>query len=150
MDILGIDPNTKMPAYCIIDEKGKIIKYGKITLYPIKGWEWLIKRVDIVAIEGQFLGPSPHSLFKLSFCAGEISGLSKYFGKKVMIINPKTWQNKMLKVKFGAKRKEIKHISKVIASSLVNERINDSDIADAILIAEYARQKVNNEGIKNV
>jgi len=146
MHILGIDPSVQDPAYCIMSDK-EVINYGKILLQEMDSWARLISEADLVAIETQYVGLNPRSAIKLSFCAGMLAGVASLLGKEIMPVSPKRWQAKMLKAKAKSGREVLKHLSKEIASAIVNEKINDSDIADAILICEYARQKIANGGL---
>ena len=141
MRLLAIDPSHHQPAYCLMED-GFVIDYGKILLHPIVNWYKKSKRVDYVAIESQYLGVNVRSLMTLSFCAGELAGVAKLAGAEVILISPKQWQAKMLEISPKLRRSHIKSLSKKVASALVKYQINDPDIADAILIAHYAFNKI--------
>ncbi|SFZ97752.1 hypothetical protein MNB_SV-5-1687 [hydrothermal vent metagenome] len=140
--IVGVDTSTKMPAYCITDLLGTRYDYGKFTLEPLSGWVELFKQANKVFIEGQYAGINPHSLITLSRASGMLFACAKFVGAEVSIVPPSRWQSNMLKVKHHFTRDKLKRLSKERASELVGENIKDSDIADAIMIAEFSRRRL--------
>ena len=140
MLIVGIDPSTKMPAWAKATEK-KVFSWGKLTLYPLDKWQKLIKGADLLAIESQYLGKSVSSLIKLAWATGELMACAKLLGVEVKVVPPSVWQRAMLKLRHDYKRRVNKRLSKATASALVGQKISDDNIADAILITEYIRQK---------
>lgn len=146
MTIVGIDPSTKMPAWCRVNGKGEI-RYGKSTLEPLEQWIDLFRGADLVVIEGQYLGINTRSLISLSYAVGEIMACAKLAGvEEIEIIPPGMWQEAMLRAR-RIKRQERKSLSKKVASALIGESIEDSDIADAILLTLYA--KIRDKGGEN-
>ncbi|HDD44201.1 MAG TPA: hypothetical protein ENG63_05000 [Candidatus Desulfofervidus auxilii] len=141
-NFLAVDVSTKTTAYALSDNK-EILKFGKLKTEEIDKWADLISSCDIFAIEDQYLNPavSPRSLIKLTFVAGKLVGIAQLLGKKILIIPPKSWQSKILKTKIIQKRVVLKELSKFIASQLVDKKITDHNIADAICLCEYIRQK---------
>jgi Holliday junction resolvasome RuvABC endonuclease subunit len=146
MTIVGVDPGTKMPAYCIMSEGGEIKRYGKFTLEPLERWQEIFREADIVAVEGQFLGINVHTAIKLSFSAGMLAGAARLAGAVVEVVPPRVWQARMLRCHKNTRRKVLKALSREIASAVAGKKIADGDIADAVLICEYVRQKNLNRG----
>ena len=142
MIIVGVDTSTKMPAYCMVDILGNGYNYGKMTLEPLVSWLELFKEANKVFIEGQYAGINPHSLITLSRASGMLVACAVLAGAEVEIVPPSTWQSAMLHVKHHFTRNILKRISKENASELVEEKIKDNDISDAIMIAEFARRRV--------
>lgn len=140
--ILGIDTSTKMPAYCLMNITGAVVDCGKITLEPLTAWFEKMKDAGTVAIEGQYVGLNKHAALKLSFCSGQLVAVAKLAGKNPIIVSPKQWQPNMLKISIRQPREVIKRLSKAYAGVILGEKVKDDDIADAVMIAEFARQKV--------
>lgn len=142
--ILGIDPDLKMPAYCFMDSVGQVLKCGKITLEPLGGWAKIMIQAEAVGIEGQYAGARKNAGLKLSFCCGELAAVAKLMNKEPLIVSPKQWQARLLKVRITEKRAVIKRLSKAFAESILGEKLKDQDIADAVMVAEFTRQKFLN------
>jgi len=137
MVIIGVDPAKKEPAWSKIED-GQVTGYGKAPLEPLKWWFELFKGADIVVIEDQYLGVNVHSLIVLAHITGKLAACAELAGARVNLVKPASWQ-KLLGLG-RASRGRIKHLSKVIAGGLVGKEIKDSDVADAVLMAEYGRQ----------
>jgi Holliday junction resolvasome RuvABC endonuclease subunit len=149
MIILGVDPSTERPAFSKIkvDRAGRvrILKYGKPDKLTMGVWLSLSMDADYVYLEDQYLGTNYASSKKLTFSAGELSGVAKLANAKVRLVPPSTWQSIMLGVARQAKREERKKISKVVASDIVKKQITDADIADAICIGYYGAKMMQQE-----
>ena len=141
MQIVGVDPSTKLPAYCIlsVNKAGSvhIIEYSKPAKFIMPIWYKIAVGADMLFIEGQYMFKNYQSVKKLTFSAGEISGIFKLAGAHVEIVPPSTWQVMILGCKRTAKRDERKRMSCIAASDITKHKITDADIADAVCIAYW-------------
>ncbi len=142
--IIGVDPSSKQPAFCIISDKGDIINYGQMPLQPLAEWENIIKECDILVIERQFLkqwgannSGNVKGLITLVKSVGMLEALAYLNNVKVVNVTASQWQNAMLNAGYKAKRPELKRLSKLRASEETNKTIHSNDISDAICIALY-------------
>ena len=149
MIILGVDPSTERPAFSKIkvDRAGRvrILRYGKPERLTMGVWLSLSLDADYLYLEDQYLGTNYVSTKKLTFSAGELSGVAKLANAKVRLVPPSTWQSVVLGVARQAKRDERKRISKLVASDIVKNKIIDPDIADAICIGYYGAKMIQQE-----
>lgn len=147
---MGIDPSTKMSAFCIMGFDKKIHDYGKLAMDNLNIWAKKIQQVSVVVIESQYIHRQgstglSHSVLKIAEAAGVLKGLAMYLGKRVYSINPKVWQAKMLKANVKSRREILKRLSKEYASAIIGEKVNDSDVSDAILLTDFERQRLANQ-----
>lgn len=135
MRVVGIDPSVSASAYCIYNDN-KLFAYGK-SKEGILFWHRLAKKADYVFIEDQYLGYNYQSSKKLTFSAGELSGVFKLAGAEVILVAPANWQTAVLGVSPHTKREQRKKVSRMVASDITKQTITDTDIADAICIAYW-------------
>ena len=151
MIIIGIDPSTKRPAYSkfAINKAGKfkVMEYAKPEETAMSFWFYLVTGADYVYIENQYLGRNYASAQKLTFSAGELSGIAKLANATVNLVSPSTWQSIVLGIKPRAKREERKKMSKLAASDIVKIGITDDDVADAICIGYYGAKMIGNKNL---
>ena len=136
MRVVGIDPSTHIPAYCILQNK-KIFTFGKPDKPDMMFWYKLAGKIDYIFLEDQYLGYNYQSSKKLTFSAGELSGVFKLAGAEVILVAPANWQTAILGISPHTKREQRKKVSRMVASDITQQTITDTDIADAICIAYW-------------
>lgn len=136
MRVIGIDPSISKPAYCIL-QNGNVFTFGKPNKPNMMFWYKLADRVDYIFLEDQYLGYNYQSSKKLTFSAGELSGVFKLAGAKVILVAPANWQTAVLGISPHSKREQRKKVSRMVASDITKQGITDTDIADAVCIAYY-------------
>lgn len=131
-----------MPAL----ERGGIDGQGfRVIMQTIKD-----RRNDCVIVLERLNGfGSPQSGFNLGRASGIVEGIFSGFGfEDIRYVDPVTWKSK-LKLRGRGKTKEIaKQMSVDLACSLfpaVRNQIAHDGIADALLLAHYAREYLSDE-----
>ena len=151
MKLLAIDPGKNHHAWSSW-HNGKLVDYGKKIRYDLSFWKALISSHDMLYVEDQFYGVNAQKagkrvrdIFALVEARSELTTIAKLEGIPTVVIPPKRWQSKVLKVGRKAKRKELKHLSKEIASAIAQDKIVDHDIADAICMGMAIVAQLNQE-----
>jgi len=146
MILISCDPSTKKCAFAIY-KNFKLVEY--FAIQASKKENIMSKKQQILnvfekysgdfmlAIEDQYGHLNTKTLIKLVESRMFIQMLADvYKCLGFYIVPPSTWQKHMFG-KGKMLRDERKEKAKKIATSMVNEQINDSDIADAICIGQY-------------
>lgn len=146
--ILGIDPQVKNPAFAFIDTHGKLVTYFKSNIHDVYKIE-SIRDADFVCIEDQYVSKNVSSAIKLARATGIIYGMLVTFIDKdnIEYVYPKTWQT-LLRAHSRATRDQLKQRSKLFAYAVTGHRVEDQDICDAIMIAEWKRQRIREKYVR--
>lgn len=155
----GLDPGLE-GAIVVLEKTGKYVEHykfqtlaagdskRKLAIYPIFLYlESLMKRLPptfltIERIHGS-AGQSASSIFSMGYSLGIVEALAAVSGLKYNFVSPQKWKNKMLS---GMPKSKDASVQKVLeldglmSASIIGPRGGrDHNIADAYLIAEYAR-----------
>ncbi len=133
MKVLGVDPHSAKPYGWALLEDDKPIQYGKANLISIQAIMDLNK-LDLVAIEDQYLARNFKVTKSLSLSAGKVLGLAEVRGIKTVSVNVAKW-----KAAFHCIEGKGSHIQAVTMALRKYIQGNpDDDEASAIGIGWYA------------
>ena len=150
--ILSIDQSLNCSGYCVVELNEKnddfiLIKHGFYKPKSTKSEEKILEnclffnnlikseKIELVLLENIQAQKSLNTFKVLAMLLGallEVIGLNHC---DYMIIPPATWR-KILKVKKGTRRKELKQLSKQFVLNKFGLEVND-DVADSICMLCY-------------
>ena len=150
--IIGVDPSLSSTGYAVLDDKGKLIDYGKLISGPtMKEEDRICKitnnlkkiiekyKIEKVVMENQFFGKNPKTLMQLSRLRGAITYMARMMECDLFYLTPAE-ARKALMGNGSAKKIDI---ANYIRANIVDlgEFIDDkckaknSDVYDSIAIA---------------
>ena len=128
MTILGVDPHSAKPyGYAVLDGE-RVVRAGECSLIALQRI-LLESKVDLVAVEDQYMAKNYRVAKALSWSAGKVMALAELSGTRCAVVNVATWKSKM---------RAQKGTHEARAEELFGMRWSD-DVASAVLIAAYAR-----------
>lgn len=137
MILYAVDPATKKSGVAIFKD-GKFKSAFKMQTDIVEFSKMIEKDDFLLAVETQFQSFNQKTFADLLTVRVVIEMVATFSGKckGIYRVQPSRWQ---MAVTAGRKmlRSEIKEKSKVLASRLAGKTIDDSDIADAIVIGYY-------------
>lgn len=147
---LTFDPGKK-GGWALLDDR-ELVEWGRIPLILKKEYDWaeiegLMHDLapDQIGIENvnAHAAPSASAVFSLGGCYHCLRLLAGRTGKKVILIQPTMWVKEMVpgKKKGEGKEKHLLNAARLfpVAAKDMSIKANDG-VADAILMAEYARK----------
>lgn len=139
MLIVACDPGTKHCAFAIY-KNGKLVRTEKVksTFDKLKAFFDGVKETFTLVIEDQYLNLNVRTLKKLVEVRTTVTVLARlYRADKCLVVPPQKWQQIELGLNVKSKREQRKRVAQMVASSIAKEKIQDSDIADAVCIGDF-------------
>lgn len=135
---IGLDPGAS-GAVAAVDHDGRHVATCKLTETAADVADFIRELDDVAfaALEkvGAFPGQGVASTFKFGHSAGLLEGLLVALRVPYVLVSPAAWQAKM-----GCRTGGDKNVSKAAAQRLWPDVRITHAIADALLLAEYARK----------
>ena len=152
MIYIGVDPGSKSGAYAAINDNGErwtipwdtdgfVLAMKAITTFRDRDGDKLAAVVEKVnAIHGQ--GISSTWAFAENF--GYIQGVLHAFGIPFQLVPPRVWKKEFSLTSEKSKSIEVCHrlFPDVNLRRTERSRTDDNNLAEALLMAEYARRKM--------
>lgn len=135
MIILGIDPHVSKPYAMTLLNGDAILMQAK---GDVKTLDVVLSayKVDVVAVEDQYLNRNYSTAKGLSWSAGKVMGVAELRGVRVVVVNVASWKAYFHVMKGG-------HVK----ASVLRRGLEDDDLASSHLIALYALE-VEGDGPK--
>lgn len=152
MIFIGIDPGSKSGAYAAINEKGEgwvnpwgdysfIIAMKGLTILRDRDGEELMAAVEKV---GAMPKQGVSSTWSFGKNAGFIEGVLSALDIPFQLVPPRKWKSEFSLTSDKAKSIEVCHrlFPKINLKRTDRSHVDDNNLAEALLISEYARRKL--------
>jgi Holliday junction resolvasome RuvABC endonuclease subunit len=160
--IVACDPSTKALAFCCYESATRSYRYGKVLrgerrlehdvmaiIKALRGVEGVDEQAPTPAssqcprhfvCEDQYLHLNVKTLIRIVSVRAVAEAVAAMDGYIVSDpVQPTSWQTALLNI--SKPRAECKRRAKEVASMIVKKKITDSDVADAICLCEFWKNR---------